>query len=188
MYATRLPPNYYFSAVISSFLRLQQGNITPGTCYRCDTVRSWKLQILILRRDAGTAGSANSDAPANNSTSVCWCPGHSATWISPWLEYTIYPCRWKTVLRKTTTTTLYWLHEIPRTLARNPGLSELILYASANLPTWTASPFPFPTPWIPYYPIPETCPWNLKWNHMLLGQQLARKRDSDEETDSLSRQ
>ena len=53
------------------------------------------------------------------------------------------------------------VHEIPRTPARNPGLSELILYASANLPTWTAYLFPFPTPWIPYYPIPETCPW--KW-------------------------
>ena len=158
----------------------------PGTCYHCDTVRSWKLQILILWRDAGTAGSADSDAPANNS--ICWCPGHSATQISPQLECTIYPCRWKTVLSKTTTKTLCWLHEIPRTPARNPGLSELILYASANLPTWTASPFPFPTPWIPYYPIPETCPW--KWNHMLLGhwQQLAWKRDSDEETDNLSQQ
>ena len=33
------------------------------------------MHILILRRDAGTARSADSDAPTNNS--IRWCLGHS---------------------------------------------------------------------------------------------------------------
>ena len=50
-----------------------------------------------------------------------------------------------------------YMHEIPKTPAKNPGPSEQSY--STSMPVSPASPFPFATPWIPvssYYPIPET--------------------------------